>query len=149
MPSAVRRSNVFATLETELNYLSLAHRIVAAVAGDSGFILITGDPPASLQLLSQALSKATKLRHPIIGILWEPGLTQAQLMSAASLLTAPPKGDETTVVSASSERAAPLVVLDDVDRLSRALNHPIFTPRKELGIHGDPKPPSDQFSYAA
>jgi hypothetical protein len=149
MPSALPCSNVFATFETESNYLSLAHRIVAATPRDSGFILVTGDPPASLQLLSQALSKATKPRHPIIGILWEPGLTQAQLMSAASLLTAPPKGDETTVVSASSERAAPLVVFDDVDRLSRALNHPIFTPRKELGIHGDPKPPSDQFSYAA
>jgi hypothetical protein len=149
MPSAVPCSNVFATLETESNYLSLAHRIVAAVAGGSGFILVTGDPPASLQLLSQALSKATKPRHPIIGILWEPGLTQAQLMSAASLLTAQPKGDETTVVSASSERATPLVVFDNVDRLSRALNHPIFMPRKELGIPGDPEPLCNQFSSAA
>ena len=149
MPSAVRRSNVFATLETESNYLSLAHRIVAAVAGDSGFILITGDPPASLQLLSQALGKPTKPRHPIIGILWEPGLTQAQLMSAASLFIAQPKGDETTVVSASSERVAPLVVFDDVGRLSQALHHPIFTPRKEFGIPGDPEPPSDQLSYTA
>lgn len=149
MPSAVPCSNVFATSETEANYLSLAHRIVAAEPVGSGFILVTGDPPASPQLLSQALSKATKRRHPIIGIVWEPELTQAQLMSAASLLTAQPKGDETTVVSASSERAAPLVVFDDVDRLSRALSQPIFTPRKELGIPGDPEPPCNQFSYAA
>src|SRR5689334_18919522 len=149
MPSAVPCSNVFATSETESNYLSLAHRIVAAVPGGSGFILVTGDPPASPQLLSQALSKATKRRHPIIGIVWEPGLTKTQLMSAASLFTAQPKGDETTVMSASSERAAPLVVFDDVDRLSRALSQPIFTPRKELGIPGDPEPPCNQFSYAA
>jgi hypothetical protein len=139
---------IVATFETESNYSSLAHRIVAAVPGGSGFILVTGDPPASPQLLSQALSKATKPRYPIIGIVWEPGLTQAQLMSAASLLTAQPKGDETTVVSASSERPAPLVVVDDVDRLSRALNQPIFTPRKELGIPGDPEPPC-QLSYVA
>jgi len=147
MPRAVPCSN--ATLEPESNYLSLAHRIVAAVQGGSGFILVTSDPPASLQLLSQALSKATNPRRPIIGIFWEPGLTPAQLMSTASLLTAQPKGDETTVVSASSELAAPLVVFDDVDRLSRALNHPISTHCKEFDIPGDPELPCEQFSYAA
>ena len=149
MHSGVPCSNVFARLETESNYSSLARRIVAAVPGGSGFILVTGDPPASLQLLSQALSKATRPRRSIIGIFWEPGLTQAQLMGAASLLTAQPKGDETTVVAASSELAAPLVVFDDVDRLSQALNHSIFIPRKELAIPGDPEPTSEQFSSGA
>jgi hypothetical protein len=146
MPGAsLPRSDVFATVEansdylaTEAHYLALAGRIVAALLGGSRFVLLTGDPPGSLQLLSQALSKATESRHPVIGIPCGPELMYDEVMSAASLVTAVYAAGNTTAVAEFSELTSPLVIFDDVDRLSRALSEPIAVPRPRLGNAGEP-----------
>jgi hypothetical protein len=139
------RSSAFATVEansdylaTEAHYLALAGRIVGALLGGSGFALLTGDPPASPQLLSQALSKATESRHPVIGIPCGPELTYGEVMSAAALVTAVSAAGKTTAVPEFSELTSPLVIFDDVDRLSRALSEPIAVPRPRLGNAGEP-----------
>jgi hypothetical protein len=146
MPGAsLPRSDVFATVEansdylaTEAHYLALASRIVAALLGGSSFVLLTGDPPASLQLLLQALSKATESRHPVIGIPCGPELTYGEVMSAASLVRAVSAAGNMTAVAEFSELTSPLVIFDDVDRLSRALSEPITVPRPRLGNVGEP-----------
>ena len=145
MPEAsLPQSDVFATVEansdylaTGAHYLALANRIVAALQGGSSFVLLTGDPPASLQLLSQAL-KATESRHPVIGIPCGPELTYGEVMSAASLVRAVSAAGNTTAVAEFSELTSPLVIFDDVDRLSRALSEPIAVPRPRLGNAGEP-----------
>jgi hypothetical protein len=143
--------DVFATvgvnsgyIATEVHYLSLASRIVAAVRGGNGFVLLTGDPPANLLAISQALNKTMESRHPVIGIQCGPELTHGALMSAASFVATLSTAGNTTAISESSDLGSPLIVFDDVDRLSRALSKPIVVPRQGPDIPREPEPAIDE-----
>jgi hypothetical protein len=88
---------------TEAHYLSLAGRLAAALQ-DRRLVLVTGDPPADPQLLSEALRKVTQARHMVIDIPCSGELEIEQLSRACCV--------------GAAEPAPALFVFDEVDRLS-------------------------------
>ena len=88
---------------TEAHYLSLAGRLAAALE-DRRLVLVTGDPPADPQLLSEALRKVTHARRMVIDIPCSSELEIEQLARACC--------------AGAAEPAPALFVFDEVDRLS-------------------------------
>ena len=88
---------------TEAHYLSLAGRLAAALQ-DRHLVLVTGDPPADPQLLSEALRKVTQARRVVIDIPCSSELEIEQLSRACC--------------AGAAESAPALFVFDQVDRLS-------------------------------
>ena len=88
---------------TEAHYLSLAGRLAAALQ-DGGLVLVTGDPSANPQLLSEALRKVARARRMVIDISCSSELEIEQLSRACCAGRAAP--------------APALFVFDEVDRLS-------------------------------
>jgi hypothetical protein len=120
---------------TEIHYLSLANRIVAALRAGGSFVLVTGDPPAGPHLLSQALRKSTQSRHAVIDIACRADLTSEELSRARSVVAALlPSGDPTAALE-TSEPALPLFVFADVDQLSDQQIREVF----EATGHGGQK----------
>src|SRR5690348_9142201 len=125
MPVATSRSlggptTVEATadyLASEAHYLSVAGRILAALSGTSGFVLVTGDPMADPQLLSQAVRKLAGARSSVIGIPCGPQLTADAVSRAGSLVATLPAGGGILTPPDTAETAA-LLVFEDADRLS-------------------------------
>ena len=98
--------------------MSLAGRILAALQGGGSFVLVTGDPPASPHLLSQALGKATVSRLAVIGVPCVPELTRDELLRTVSSVVPLPANGGAPAVLGPPLLASPLLVFDDVDRLS-------------------------------
>ena len=126
MPAAVSRSSGGAPaveaasgyLASEGHYLSVAGRILAALRGDVSVVLVTGDPTADPQLLSQALRKLAGSRHRVIGISCGPELTGEDVSRAGSVVATLPAGGGTVTMSDTADTDAPLFVLDEAERLS-------------------------------
>src|SRR6266478_8849950 len=97
---------------SEVHYLSLARRIVAALRAGGNVVLVIGDPPAGSRLLCQTLRKTTASRCPVIGIACGPKLTAGELSLAGSVTVGPPAR------GGAVEPAPPLFVFDDADQLS-------------------------------
>ena len=103
MPAAASRRPERATaaeatadyLASEAHYQSVAGRILAAIGGEGGFVLVTGDPMADPQLLSRALRKLAGARYGIIGVPCEPQLTADAVSRASSVIATLPAGDGT------------------------------------------------------
>jgi hypothetical protein len=124
--SSALSSRAFATPEAGFDYFaveahcrSLARRIIAALGGFS-VVVVTGDPPASARLLSAALSEAAAgSRHLASPLLYAPVQGRHDLLHfrralSASLASRRDTGGE----PGSATRASPLVIFDNVDRLS-------------------------------
>lgn len=105
-------------LASEAHYLSVAGRILAALLGDVRVVLVTGDPAADPQLLSQALRKLAGSRHRVIGISCGPELTGEEVSRAGSVVATLAAGDGTVTISDTPETDAPLFVFDEAERLS-------------------------------
>jgi hypothetical protein len=105
-------------LASEQHYLSVARRILAALGGKGSLVLVTGDPPADPQPLSQALRKLAGSRHRVIGISCGPELTAEEVSRAGSVVATLPAGGGTATVSDTAETDAPLFVFDEAERLS-------------------------------
>ena len=126
MPAAVSSSSGGAPaveaasgyLASEGHYLSVAGRILAALRGDVSVVLVTGDPTADPQLLSQALRKLAGSRHRVIGISCGPELTGEDVSRAGSVVATLPAGGGTVTMSDTADTDAPLFVLDEAERLS-------------------------------
>jgi hypothetical protein len=113
-------------VETEVHYLSVAGHIVAALRAGGSFVLVTGDPPAGAQPLSQALRTATESRHRVIDIPCGPDLKAHELSRAGSAVATLPASGGATAGSETMDPAPPLFVFDDVDRLSEQQIREIF-----------------------
>jgi hypothetical protein len=109
---------VSAYLASEAHYLSVAGRILAALLGDIRVVLVTGDPTANPQPLSQALRKLAMSRHRVIGISCGPELTGEEVSRAGSVVATLPAGGGTVTIPDTPDRDAPLFVFDETDRLS-------------------------------
>ncbi len=105
-------------LASEPHYLSVAGRILAALGGKGSLVLVTGDPPADPQPLSQALRKLAGSRHRVIGISCGPELTGEEVSRAGSVVATLPAGGGTVTISDTAETDAPLFVFDEAERLS-------------------------------
>ena len=105
-------------LASEAHYLSVAGRILAALHGDVSVVLVTGDPAADPQLLSQALRKLAGSRHRVIGISCGPELTGEDVFRAGSVVATLPAGGGTVTISDTAETDPPLFVFDEAERLS-------------------------------
>ncbi len=105
-------------LASEPHYLSVAGRILAALRGKGTLVLVTGDPPANPELLSQALRKLGGSRHGVIGIPCGPDLTGEEVFRAGSVVATLPEGGGTVTISDTAETNAPLFVFDEAERLS-------------------------------
>ena len=105
-------------LASEPHYLSVAGRVLVALGGKGGLVLVTGDPPADPQPLSQALRKLAGSRHRVIGISCGPELTGEEVSRAGSVVAILPAGSGTVTISDTTETDAPLFVFDDAERLS-------------------------------
>lgn len=103
---------------SEPHYLSVAGRVLAALGGKGGIILVTGDPSADPQPLSQALRKLAGSRHRVIGIPCGPQLTGEEVSRAGSVVATLPAGAGTVTISDTAETDAPLFVFDEIERLS-------------------------------
>jgi hypothetical protein len=103
---------------TDAHYESLAARIVGAVHNGRKFILVTGDPPVSPHLLSQALSKVAQLRHAVGDIQCGPELRSDELPLTAASVAPRRASDGETGELDSPVPASALLVFDDLDRLS-------------------------------
>ena len=103
---------------SEPHYLSVAGRILAALGGKLSLVVVTGDPRADPQPLSQALRKLAGSRHRVIGIRCGPELTGEEVSRAGSVVATLPAGGGTVTISDTPETDAPLFVFDEAERLS-------------------------------
>lgn len=114
--SAVRSVSEY--LATEAHYLSLAGRISAALR-DRRLVLVTGDPPVSSQLISDALRKVSQGREVVI-VPCAGGINVEQLSRTGCEVAnlAATGGAATILVGEAADAAPPLFVFDEIDRLS-------------------------------
>jgi hypothetical protein len=109
------RSNYIASAA---HYEAVARRIVAALRdGDRPMVLVTGEPPADPEVLSEALGNVAGPGYAVVVISCGPELKPADLERAVPKLAKP----KTSGVGAEPGRAAPaspLFIFDDFDRLS-------------------------------
>jgi hypothetical protein len=103
---------------TDAHYQSLAGRIIAAVHDGARFILVTGDPPVSPRLLSQALGKVARQRHSVIDIRCGPELSGDELARIARAVVEARASDGEREELHLGLPASPLLVCDDLDRLT-------------------------------
>jgi hypothetical protein len=118
---------------TEAHYLSVAHRIAAALRDGGGFVLVTGDPPAIPHLLSQALRKSSLSRHAVIDIACHADLTSEELSRARSVVATLQPSNSPSAAPTTPEPAPPLLVFADVDQLSDQQIGEIFEPTQHGG----------------
>jgi hypothetical protein len=107
-------------LASETHYLSVAGRILPALRGEGGFVLVTGDPMPDPQLLSQALRKLADGRYRVIGIPCGPQLTTDAVSRAGSVIAGLPAGGETATLSDTAETTSALLVFEEAHRLADA-----------------------------
>jgi hypothetical protein len=115
-PSSEAGAEYFAS---ERHYESLARRIVAALrVGNGRLVVVTGDPPAAPQVLSQALSKAADCHYVVIDVPCGPGLGRDEHERTVSRFVRPKPSGVAQVQPNCSAPASPLFVFHDIDRLS-------------------------------
>ena len=105
-------------LASELHYLSVAGRILAALGGKDKLALVTGDALVDPQPLSEALRKLAGPRHRVIGISCGPELTGEEVSRAGAVVAMLPAGGGMVTISDTPETDAPLFVFDEAERLS-------------------------------
>ena len=105
-------------LASELHYLSVAGRILAALGGKNKLALVTGDAPVDPQPLSEALRKLAGPRHRVIDISCGPELTGEEVSRAGAVVAMLPAGGGMVTISDTPETDAPLFVFDEAERLS-------------------------------
>ena len=115
IPSAAEPGSDY--VATDGHYLSIAGRILAVLREGKTLVLATGDPPADLHRLCEALRKLGEGRRVVIGIPCGPELTPGELFRTGSVVTALPVGGGAAVTE-GPEPALPLFVFDDVGQLS-------------------------------
>jgi hypothetical protein len=104
------RSNYVASAA---HYEVVARRVVAALRGSSRpFVLVTGDPPANPQVLSEELGNAVGPGYEVMIIPCGPELRHEDFERAVPMLAGP------RATSVAAAPASPLFVFDDFDRLS-------------------------------
>jgi hypothetical protein len=105
---------------TEEHYRHLAKGVVAALR-QGGLVLVTGDPPACLPMLIEALKKAAMPRS-VIAISCEPALDcNEPLGSGGQAAPGPPvPGRDEGEEAESAALPCPILVFDNADRLSDA-----------------------------
>jgi hypothetical protein len=103
---------------TETHYLSLAGRASAALR-DGCLVLVTGDPPVSSQLISDALRRVTQGRDVVI-VPCAGGLNVEQLYHTGCEVAnlAATGGAAPILVRQAAESDPPLFVFDEIDQLS-------------------------------
>ncbi len=114
-------------LASEPRYLAVANLIVAALCGESGVVLVTGDPPARPHLLSQALRKATRSRPAVIDIACRAELSSEELSCARAAVAALLPSGGAIDGAEGSPTAPPLFVFSEVDQLSDLQIREFFT----------------------
>ena len=105
-------------IASELHYLSVAGRILAALGGKDKLALVTGDALVDPQPLSEALRKLAGPRHRVIGISCGPELTGEEVSRAGAVVAMLPAGGGMVTISDTPETDAPLFVFDEAERLS-------------------------------
>ena len=105
-------------IASELHYLSVAGRILAALGGKDKLALVTGDAPVDPQPLSEALRKLAGPRHRVIDISCGPELTGEEVSRAGAVVAMLPSGGGMVTISDTPEADAPLFVFDEAARLS-------------------------------
>jgi len=109
-------SGYFATAE---HYRHLAKAVVDALYR-GGLVLVTGDPPVCLPMLTEALGK-TAMPRAVIEISCGPSLDCRELPDGDAAGTgAPTPGGAEGKEAESAVRPTPIYVFDDADRLSDA-----------------------------
>jgi hypothetical protein len=104
--------------DSETHYRSVAQRIVGTLRGAGPFVLVTGDPPPSPLLLSQALARSTASSHAVINLHCGPELTLEAVRRAAAVVTRLPASGDPEPAAEPLQPAAPLFIFDDFDQLS-------------------------------
>ena len=100
------------------HYEVVARRIVAALRdGDRPMVLVTGEPPADPEVLSEALGDVAGPGHGVVIISCGPELKPADLERAVPKL-AKPKAGGVGAEPGRSASASPLFIFEDFDRLS-------------------------------
>jgi hypothetical protein len=100
------------------HYEVIALRIVAALRdGGRPMVLVTGDPLADPEVLSEALGKVARPGYAVVIISCGPELKRGDLERAVSTLATPKVGGASTEPGCSAP-ASPLFIFDDFDRLS-------------------------------
>jgi hypothetical protein len=113
---------------TEAHCLSLAGRIAAALGTGAGLVLLAGDMPAGSQPLSRALRETLGSHRTIIEISCQPDLALPELSPVEAWFAALPASRSELTVSETetSDAVPPLVVFDNVDRLSEQQIREVF-----------------------
>lgn len=105
-------------LASAAHYELVARRIVAALRdGGRSMVLVTGDPPADPQVLSEALGNVAGPGYVVIIIPCGPELKREDLERTVPAPAKPDAGGA-AVEPGCSVPASPLFVFDDLDRLS-------------------------------
>jgi hypothetical protein len=108
-------------LTSETHYLSVAGRLLAALRGEVRLIVVTGDPLAEPQPLSEALGKLAGQRQTITRIACRPGPTMAEEVSGAgagAVIVRRTADGGMAVPSDAAEIGSSLFVFEEADRLS-------------------------------
>jgi len=103
---------------TETHYQSIADRIVGALRAGGSFVVVTADPPANSQLLTQALRRSTASSHVVINLHGGLDLTPEEVRRAASVVTRLPANSGAEPSPEPQDPAPPLFIFDDFDQLS-------------------------------
>lgn len=104
---------------TEGHYRSLAGRIAATFSGGR-FVLVTGDPPASPEMLCRALFGEVAEHHEAVSVLYPPKFEQAELLHGTSTLAAGSLSGGATGAGECSSANLTLFILAKADGLSDA-----------------------------
>jgi hypothetical protein len=102
---------------SKAHYQSLARRI-AAVLRSGRFVLVTGDPPADPQFLSQALCDVEGSSYEVIDIRCGPELRGTELKHRAPILAGLGASVDAAVAPKCSATSSSLFLFVDFDRLS-------------------------------
>jgi hypothetical protein len=102
---------------SEAHCRSLARRVIAALGGFS-VVVVTEDPPASSRPLSMAVSEAAAPRHLAIPLLYSPKPGRHDLLDFRRALLESLENGRDTGEEAGYATSAPLIILDNGDRLS-------------------------------
>jgi hypothetical protein len=112
---------------SDRHYESLARRIVAALRCGGRWVLVTGDPPANPQALSEALGNVAGVRYEVIIISCGPELKREDLERSVPVVAGPRADTGATVTPEFSVAASPLFVFDDFDQLSDKQIEEVYT----------------------
>jgi hypothetical protein len=105
-------------LTTETHYLFVAGRILSAMREGAKMVLLTGDPPPDLHLLSQALRQSATAEFSVIPISGESEAINDQALGAGSTVAALAGGGGNTMAPVTPEAAPPIFLVSELDGLA-------------------------------